>query len=377
MKKAISLILSILLVFTLALPAFADGSEDFFEPAIQTEGDFVFELNAAGTDFLHLLYAGEDEICRVPKTVAGITLTPENFNGAVLCEGNYISHFTVDADNAYFSTRDDMLFTKDGKTLLYVADEKCNGICNVPEGTEKLAKYCIYGGRSCCLILPESISEISPEYCYLDYPADIVGLAAQAGSYAETFAKDNKVPFVVMGEGHEHAYFRNITKIPASCDDPSAAEVVCPCGEVIYHADFEPVGHFWDLGFVLTEDGIEMAVYCWNCGKTYSEVYGAEPSEEFMREHFGEDYEWIEDDYYDGEIVYYDCKCACHCREYGEYVVYLDAENEDEGINVIEDLIFGFYSIVEEARYQIYTVRLFFWRMLGIHRYCDCGVRHY
>ena len=378
MKKTISLFLSILLVFTLALPAFAFG--DFFrqyddEPyGMQCEDDISFAVRYDGKEILYARYLGEDGVCRVPKTLGGIAVTPESLSGVNLFNSNYISEFVVDADNAYFSVRDGMLLSKDGKTLIFCPESKCNCICTLPEGVETLGpwSFCIY--NSCCIVLPDSVELIDPDFC----ESENVVLAGAAGSYAESFAKENNVKFVVLGEGHAHAYFRQTVDNGGDCEKSTTVNLICPCGDCLQSGEMEPIGHCWNLSRSYSEDGegIVWDAYCMNCNKYYREIYGTDPTEEFMREQFGDEYDqWSDDDFYGEESGFYtySCNCICHELEYEESW----AIEVDESHAILWGLVENMHFYIHNFKLQCYNIQLFFWRMLGINRYCNCGVRHY
>ena len=103
-----------------------------------------------------------------------------------------ISAINIHPDSPYLSVINNGLYTKDGKTLLYIFDstyedeDKEIYEYTVPDGTERIAgdAFSLY----LALILPESVKEIGDNVApYL--------IRAPKGSYAIQFAQERNIPY--------------------------------------------------------------------------------------------------------------------------------------------------------------------------------------
>lgn len=177
---------------------------------------------------------------------------------------------------------------------------------NIKEGTEKILSEALPNFRG-FVIIPDTVTEICGyQYCLY--------MCGSNGSAAQKFAEENNIYFIVMGEGHEHAYVRTVALEP-TCVSEGRADYMCPCGDVKYscaiEADTEN-GH----KFVMNRKGQRICEYC-----------GAE------------------DESY----------CSCKCHEIGTY--------GDDFFGILKDLFL--------------RLRLVIWHLMGTHQYCECGRRHY
>ena len=328
MKKLLSLLLAGLILLLSALPALAvvdylygqgiyyDLSEDG-EPSLSD-----MELYA---------FRGARELY-VPKTVAGVALTPEDLTGENIF--SYAAAFRVDDDNAYFTVREGMLYTKDGKTLVYCPRQYIygwnelnsgfygnGGVFRVPEGTERLGRYSVDAWRGVCIVLPDSVVFLD-ENCGIEESGAV---AAAPGGEAESWAQAHNVTFVPLGEGHEHVWFHTFSA--ATCVSDGRTAVECPCGEVarVETAPADPDAHEYEY-IPYGPDGSGITV-CERCGKTERE----KPA---------------------------DCSCGCHTMETS-----LLRMLKPDAASFLKDFFF--------------RVKLMIWRLTGTHQYCECGARHY
>ena len=345
MKKCISLLLTALLLFAVMLPA---GATTILPPLfpIADKNGYTFTVNETeeGPVLCDVVFVGTyvypfssmAEEAYIPKTLGGVPVTTENFGGAVFSGSPEILAFSVDDDNAQFSVKDGLLFTKDGKTLIAVPNLLVKGIVRIPDGTEKLGPCSVLiknppveDEKSVCIVIPASVTEIDANFA--DGKAPV--LAGYADSAAQSFAEENGLTFVLLGEGHTHSYFRCVTE--ATCLHGGETTVTCPCGNCIFSEQTKPLSHNWRTRETEKEDGKRyLETYCTSCGTVkYSRLADTE----------------------DGPA----CSCRCH------------KINRTWSISLTKD------NWQEVFRNAIFRIKLAFWRLSGTHLYCECGARHY
>ena len=345
MKKLISLLLTLLLVCALMLPA---GAKTILPPLplVINEHGYTYTVveHEEGNELTDVRYVGpliapigaDTSSVYVPKTLGEVPVTTENFGGAVFSGSPEILAFSVDDDNAQFSVKDGLLFTKDGKTLIAVPNLLVKGIVRIPDGTEKLGPCSVLiknppaeDEKSVCIVIPASVTEIDANFA--DGKAPV--LAGYADSAAQSFAEENGLTFVLLGEGHTHSYFRCVTE--ATCLHGGETTVTCPCGNCIFSEQTKPLSHNWRTRETEKEDGKRyLETYCTSCGTVkYSRLADTE----------------------DGPA----CSCRCH------------KINRTWSISLTKD------NWQEVFRNAIFRIKLAFWRLSGTHLYCECGARHY
>ncbi len=243
MKKLLSVLLAFLLLLASAASAFASDDEPDAPPAnaVQEHGYwYVLEQTEDGPAFSYLRFFGDEESRNrysiyIPKTLGGITLTPENFGGFVFypwCAEGWYDSFTLDDDNAFFTLIENILYSKDGKTLICFPPDHPDGqFCPIPDGTSKIAQgpICMYlGWIWCkCFLIPGSVTDIAAD-AFSGYRGMI---AAPSGSAAQRFAEANGISFIPLDAEHTHVYFRESVY---DCDAETLTErLVCPCGDVL------------------------------------------------------------------------------------------------------------------------------------------------
>ncbi len=332
MKKLLSVVLALVLLTAFAVPAFADRQDEPQYDVWLSEGNFDFKLTrtedgpALKTVWYSKQLMGEDAY--IPKTLGGVALTPEVLSASHIL--NYQTPFRVDDDNAYFSVIDGALCSKDGQTLIrvpfyrifgrYASDtENHGGIYRVPDGIRTIGADSISATDATCVVIPDSVTRIEPGSGVENAGA----IAANRGTAAEVFARENGVLFVSLGEGHAHVWFR--VRNDATCMSDGEAFAACPCGERTDAVAIpsRPGAHWYEY----TDDTYEhfRCIYC-----------GAEKT--------GAGNE--------------DCACACH-------TISKSAVPE------------GNQDLITFLRNVIYRFRLIVWRLTGTHKYCECGARHY
>jgi len=118
MKKILSLLLAAALLLLTVLPVLAVSEYSYgcvIDYALDDTGEETV-LRDLGVFF----YWGARD-AYLPKSVGGVTLTTDNLTGENLF--NYAAAYRVDEDNAYFSAREGMLYSKDGKTLVHCPEQ--------------------------------------------------------------------------------------------------------------------------------------------------------------------------------------------------------------------------------------------------------------
>ena len=123
MKKILSALLALLFLALSAVPAAAEEAVDYnrLETAIGISYYFLYvpDETSDTTKFSMLHYNSlDDREAYIPKTLLDVELTPEIFNGSNIYLN--VPPLATDDDNAYYTVRDGALYTKDGKTLLFV-----------------------------------------------------------------------------------------------------------------------------------------------------------------------------------------------------------------------------------------------------------------
>ena len=332
-KKCLSLLLAAALLLLTVLPAFAQSDYSFGCVIDYTVDDTGGEPALQNLDIFY--YWGASD-AYLPKSVGGVPLTTDNLTGANLtC---YAAAYRVDEDNAYFSAREGMLYSKDGQTLVHCPEQYIYGWCSpddpfyyydnggllvVPEGTQRLGKRCIAAWPGVCVVLPDSVTALDEDCGISEYAA----IAAAPGGTAESWALAHGVAFIPMGQTHTHAWFRMVNE--ANCTYGGRTALQCPCGEIAYEetTPADPSVHCV-LNFA-TGNGSERVKTCIFCGKKEKEISSSA-----------------------------DCSCDCHRIERRLTMVFSDGPAD-----FLRDLLF--------------RIRLLFWQLTGTHQYCECGARHY
>lgn len=347
-KKLLSLLLTAAVFFTAFAPAFAYDE-------IPVENGYAYDLwdTDDGPVLNVLWYEGEEEEAVVPITIGGVALTPENFTGSVFCNGKPVCSIRVEEGHPYFTAVDGALYTKDGKTLVfYPQTEEERYLLTIPDGVETLAWDCI--SYADCVVLPDSVQEIEvpaywPEW-YFSVPFKAV--MAAPGGFAESWAKEHHIPFVILGEGHKHVYFHRIVTEP-TCVSTGTVELWCPCGET-RTVTMSPCDHWFPYDHVRGEE--EGSGYwiqsdtCVTCGISYEAVYGHAPEPEYDEPDPDEPVWPVDPD---------DCGCVCH--------KFID-EMSVRGSQI---------SVLSLLKDFFYRLQIVIWRLTGTHQYCECGERHY
>ena len=335
-QKLLSLLLAAVMLLTLPLTVFAADAE----PILQTENGykFILEETESGPALRDVVYVGrEDEytdVAFLPETLGGLPVTPEVVTGWTFVYGYGYGGgaVKVSANNPYFKTVNGALYSKDGKTLVFLPNRDEEPFATVPEGVEVIGENALwYFG---CVILPDSVTEIRNEDGGLTYCV----IAANTGTAAEAFALENGCKFVPLNADHSHVYFRGNVLLEATCTESGKTELVCPCGASM-EVETEPRGHIflWNYDFETDTE----AWHCRYCGKTPQEIFG---------ENEGDDPDWSAPE---------ECTCVCH--------------RFDD--SVPSSLTGG--TVLRLLRDFFYRLQIVIWRITGTHQYCECGARHY
>ena len=347
-KRALSLLLALTLLLTSLLPAFA---YDF-----PVENGYAYAIwdTEDGPAIEVLRYEGEEDEAFVPITLGGVALTPENFTGTVFANGNTVRSIRVEEGHPYFKTVNGALYTKDGKTLVfYPQTEAENEVTTVPDGVERLGIAFI--SHADCVVLPDSVTAIDTPWWY--FRVNFNAVMASPGGFAESWAKEHDLPFVILGEGHKHVYFRRVVTVP-SCTQAGEAILWCPCGQAQRSVSLTQWEHFFPEYYGEDETGFYRipGEYCLDCGISFEEVYGHAPVPEY--------YEPLPDDPEEPDDPVYpvdpdECGCICH--------KFIDERSFD--VSQV--------SAIAMLKDFLYRLQIVIWRISGTHQYCECGKRHY
>lgn len=333
-QKLLSLLLAAVMLLTLPLTVFAADAE----LTLQTENgyQFIIEETEDGPALRDVVYVGREdtysETAFLPETLGGLPVTPEAVTGWTFVYGHGCGAVKVSASNPYFKTVNGALYSKDGKTLVFLPNRDEEPFATVPEGVEVIGENALWGFG--CVILPDSVTEIRNEDGGLTYCV----IAANTGTAAEAFALENGCKFVPLNADHSHVYFRGNVLLEATCTERGKTELVCPCGASM-EVETQPRGHIflWNYDFETDTE----AWHCQYCGKTPQEIFGEDE---------GDDPDWSAPE---------ECTCVCH--------------------RIGNTMAGGFTggTVLNFLRDFIYRLQIVIWRITGTHQYCECGARHY
>ncbi len=128
-----------------------------------------------------------------------------------------LTTINVSPDSPYLTVIDSVLFTADGETLLTYPGGRIAASYEIPSGTKVMGKSAFRGSSLQEVILPESAVEISAAAFYncteltkAVIPATVTSIGSNSflgctnlviytpeGSYAETYARENQIPYVL------------------------------------------------------------------------------------------------------------------------------------------------------------------------------------
>ena len=120
------------------------------EEGVTSIGDYAFNGSSYDANYKDIL-----EI-QLPSTI-------EKIGEQAFCYTlRSVQKISIDESNPYYKTIDDVLFTKDGKTLIYAAPKLLNrkGIYSVPEEVEEIKPYAFANSEYVYVKLPNSLKKI-------------------------------------------------------------------------------------------------------------------------------------------------------------------------------------------------------------------------
>ncbi len=97
---------------------------------------------------------------------------------------------TVDNGNEYFKVIDNVLFSKDGRELIYCPPNR-RGDYSVPDGTVKIVGKAFYYSSLHEVTIPESVKDIAGDA----FDESGIAICGKTGGYADSYATKNGVPF--------------------------------------------------------------------------------------------------------------------------------------------------------------------------------------
>ena len=155
------------------------NEEEFFVPdGITSLGYSVFEKGEWEA------FDSPVETIHIPASVHTIE------EGAFV--GTYITTVNIHPDSPCGIVKDNGLYTKDGKTLLWILECNDDDEYTVPDGVNRIGFACF--ADSVTLILPNSITEIGYNEKY-DFLYQYVTIKAPKGSFAIQFAKEHDLEY--------------------------------------------------------------------------------------------------------------------------------------------------------------------------------------
>ncbi len=186
-----------------------DGTDtDLYVPS-SLNGKAVTNI---GTPSVGAVFYGADiTTIHIP---ASVTYIAEN----AFAGNDELTDIIVDPENSAYCDIDGVLYSKDGKTLVCYPDGRSD--IEIQEGTEEIGKAAFwYSYKSKVIRIPESVVSIG-EYAFggtyrvsdVIIPDQVTSIADNAfansefrifcrkGSFAEQYAKDNQVPYIIQGE---------------------------------------------------------------------------------------------------------------------------------------------------------------------------------
>ena len=131
---------------------------------------------------------------------------------------NYnIQSIYVDPENQYYSSKDKMLLSKDGRELLYAIDTQS---VTVPDGVEVIRRHA-FNGRSSVknVVLADTVSQMDPRIFYYCTNLENVNLGTQLTAIPDdSFSECNKlssvvIPDTVISIGMRAFYETNLTSV--------------------------------------------------------------------------------------------------------------------------------------------------------------------
>ncbi len=190
----------------------------------------------------------------IPKSV--VDIKDSAFEG---CSG--LEHIVVSEGNPVYDSRNNCnaIIQTESNTLMLgckntnipnnvvsigdSAFNQCSGLTNlkIPTGVKAIGNYAFYGCVNLTSVtVPQSVTAIGDGA--FTWVHDEFKLLVYVGSYAETYAKENDIPYSIVEEGeHVHSYQSQITTQP-TCTTAGVKTYSCSCGDS-YTETILAVGH--------------------------------------------------------------------------------------------------------------------------------------
>lgn len=162
------------------------------EEGVTSIGDYAFNGSSYEANYKEI-----QEI-QLPSTI-------EKIGEQAFCWNlTYVRKISIDEANPYYKTIDDVLFTKDGKTLIYAAPKLLNrkGIYSVPEGVEEIKPFAFANSEYVYVKLPNSLTKIddgafnSAEISLMIVPDNVTYIGATALRGISEIVIPEKVQFI-------------------------------------------------------------------------------------------------------------------------------------------------------------------------------------
>ena len=307
-----------------------------------------------------------------------------------------IESLTVDTDNLYFSSEEDVLFNKDKTTLIFYPNGNTRESYTIPDGVTTIGKYSFNncGETLKNVTIPKSVTLIE-KYAFNENGLFETLCVYYSGNrtewekvsvYEDAFDVFN-VLIYYLEEEHSHNYEAVVTT--PTCTEQGCTTYTCECGDSYVDDYVDSTGHTEEtipaVAPTCTETGLTEGTICSVCGETLTEqkellANGHTPANA------------VEENYIaptctengSKEVVVYCSVCDGEISRETETLEatghadndgdgYCDADNEllDPTVecdhNCHKDGISGFF----------WKIINFFNKLFKTNPYCECGVAHY
>ena len=211
LKKILSYMMIIIMsVFLFSGVDFKEASADETFEFSTSKGTLYYEIS--NNEIVITSYLGKDTELEIPsridgKSVASIgkdtfldnsRLTTIAIPDSVTSIGECVfcgcgALINVDKDNKYFSSENGILFNKDKSKLIYYPNKKSEETYTIPNSVTTISPLAFRNNWSLkSIIIPDSVQSIA-EGAFSEF--DNQTIYANKNSYAETYAKENSIPF--------------------------------------------------------------------------------------------------------------------------------------------------------------------------------------
>ncbi len=197
-----------------------------------------------------------DTSCAITKV--NLPKSLEYFGDAAFFYGMGIKTITLDASNPNFKVVDDILYSKDGKKLVWAphdalaANNITDDILVIPEGVEELCKHSLSDIDCKTITFPSTLKKIDDDAFHYNYFISSLVIP-------DTVTEIGEEAFMMMGNLTSFTFGNGITKIPLAafyeCPKLSTIDIpafitevgdeafyCCPLSSITFHEGLEKIG---------------------------------------------------------------------------------------------------------------------------------------